>query len=45
MEKNPEEITVCLLECIAMPNGDIVCAGKTIGRVKDIGKYLIVKTK
>lgn len=43
MEKAPEEITVCNLEVVAMPNGEVICAGKTVGWVKDIGKYLSKK--
>lgn len=43
MQTNPTEITPCTLDCIVMPNGEIICAGKTIGRVKDIGKYLVIK--
>lgn len=33
-------IEVCKLEVVVMPNGEIICAGKTMGWVKDIGKYL-----
>lgn len=43
MDKNPKEITPCTLDCIVMPNGEIICAGETIGWVKDIGKYLVIK--
>lgn len=45
MEKAPEEITVCNLEVVAMPNGEVICAGKTVGWVKDIGKYLSPKVR
>lgn len=40
MEKVPEEITVCVLQCLLMPQGEIICCGKTIGWFKDFGKYL-----
>ncbi len=42
MEKNPEEITVCNLNVVVMPNGEIICKGKTVGWVKDLGEYLTV---
>ena len=31
MDKQPEKITVCSLECVLMPNGEIISMGKTIG--------------
>jgi len=43
MKKPPKNITVCRLQVVVMPNGEIICDGKTIGWVKDIGKYLIVE--
>lgn len=43
MKKLPEEITVCLLEVIVMPNGEIISLGKTIGWFEDYKKFLIVK--
>lgn len=43
MDKNPEQITPALLDCVVMPNGEIICAGKTIGWVKDIGEFIKVK--
>lgn len=45
MEKAPEEITVCSLEVIVMPNGEVLCIGKTLGYIRELGKYLTVKTK
>lgn len=36
----PGEITVCRLECVVMPNGEVICAGKTVGWVTTHGKYL-----
>ncbi len=45
MEKQPKEITVCKLECVLMPQGEIICAGKTIGWFKDLKKYLEIADK
>ena len=38
--KKPAEITVCHLEVVVMPNGEIICAGKTVGWFDKLGKYL-----
>ena len=43
MKKLPDEITVCELECILLPNGDVIFAGKELGRFNDFKKYLTVK--
>lgn len=40
MEKLPEEITVCKLQCILMPQGEIICGGKTVGWFKDLKPYM-----
>ncbi len=40
MKETPEVVTLCNLQVVAMPNGEIICAGKTVGWFKDIGKYL-----
>ena len=40
MEKQPKEITVCKLECVLMPQGEIISNGKTIGWFKDLKQYL-----
>lgn len=40
MKKAPEEMTICHLEVLVMPNGEILCNGKTLGWVKDLGEYL-----
>jgi len=46
MLNNPETITLCSLQVVVMPNGEIICAGKTIGFVKNIGEFLtIIKSK
>ena len=38
-----EEITLCNLEVVAMPSGEILCSGERVGWVKDLGKYLTKK--
>jgi len=38
--KAPDTITVMRLEVVVMPNGEIICAGKTVGWVNTHGKYL-----
>ena len=40
MTENPEQISIAKLEVVVMPNGEIICFGKTIGYVNEIGKYL-----
>lgn len=40
MTKPPDDITVCDLEVIVMPNGEVICNGKTLGWVTSLGKYL-----
>ena len=37
--KAPENITLGTLNCVAMPNGELICGGKTIGWFKDLGQY------
>lgn len=45
MKKIPENITLCNLEVIIMPNGDIICKGKIIGQFKNFKEYLTEKKK
>jgi len=40
MKKQPKETTICNLECVLMPNGEIISLGKTIGWFKEFKKYL-----
>lgn len=43
MEKVPEEITLAKLDVLVMPNGEILCAGKTLAWVRsdpEIAKQL-----
>lgn len=44
----PKEITVCQLEVVVMPNGEVLCAGKSLGWVEGpngLGKYITRPTK
>ncbi len=38
--KQPDEITVCWLNVVVMPTGEVICRGKTVGWFKDLGKFL-----
>jgi len=40
MTKAPKEITVAQLEVVVMPNGEVICRGKAVGWVSELGKYL-----
>lgn len=40
MNTAPKEMTICNLEVLVMPQGEILCRGKTVGWLKDLGKYL-----
>ena len=40
MKEQLKEITLCNLECVLMPQGEIICLGKTIGWFKDFGDML-----
>lgn len=35
--ETPTEITVCLLEVVVMPNGEVICNGRTLGWVEATG--------
>lgn len=38
--KAPDEITIADLECAVMPNGEVICLGRTLGWVGDFGGCL-----
>ncbi len=40
MMEHPKEITLCNLEVVVMPNGEIICLGKSIGWFDKYAKYL-----
>lgn len=40
IKKQPDAMIICNLECILMPNGEIISSGRTIARFKDVAKYL-----
>lgn len=40
IEKIPEDITVGYLQVVIMPNGEVICEGKSLGFFKKLGKYL-----
>jgi len=39
----PKEITLCNLECILMPNGEVLCNGRTVGWFGELAAYLMPK--
>lgn len=43
--KQPKDLTICNLEVLVMPNGEILCQGDTIGWFKNYKKYLSIKPK
>lgn len=43
IKDQPNEIKICTLDVILMPQGEIICMGKTIGWFKDMKKHLNVK--
>lgn len=43
MEEQPKEITLCTLECLVMPQGELICKGKSLGWFKDFKEYLTKK--
>jgi len=43
MEKAPKEITLCNLEVVVMPNGEVIFLGKSMGWIGEMGKYLTPK--
>jgi len=45
MIEQPTEISVCNLECVLMPNGEIISMGNTIGWFKDYKEHLEIKVR
>lgn len=40
MKKQPNEITLCTLDVVVMPNGEIICLGETLGMFEKFKKFL-----
>jgi hypothetical protein len=36
----PDNLTICHLEVLLMPNGEVLCGGKTLGQFKFFQNYL-----
>ncbi|HQR42035.1 MAG TPA: hypothetical protein PLX97_05110 [Gemmatales bacterium] len=36
----PKEITLAQLEVVVMPNGEVLCLGKTVGWFDELHEYL-----
>lgn len=45
MKDQPKEMTICNLEVLVMPQGEVICNGKTVGWFRDLGTFLSVKKK
>ena len=43
IKNKPDKIIVCNLEVVLMPNGEVICLGKTVGWLDKLGKYLTKK--
>ena len=43
MDKQPDKITLCNLEVVLMPNGEVICLGKTVGWFASLRDYLTPK--
>ena len=43
IEKQPEEITICFLEVLVMPNGEVICKVKSLGWFDEFKKFLYNK--
>ena len=43
LNKQPEGLTLCNLEVVLMPNGEVIHQGQTLGRFDDLKKYLTIK--
>lgn len=43
MNELPKGLVVSTLDVVIMPNGEILCLGKTIGWFEDLKEYLNIK--
>lgn len=42
MKEQPDKITLCTIDVVLMPNGEVICNGETVGWFKDLKKRLTV---
>lgn len=42
MEQQPEQIALCTLKVVLMPNGEVIYNGKTIGWFRELKKDLTI---
>lgn len=40
MDKQPDSICICELQVVLMPQGEIICKGKTVGWFRELKDYL-----
>lgn len=40
--EQPDTIVIAKLEVIVMPNGEVICLGRTVGWFKDLKDYLTI---
>ena len=45
MKKQPESMVVCNLEVLLMPQGEIICRGKTLGWFNEFKEHLSIPKK
>jgi hypothetical protein len=43
INEQPEDITAAYVSVALMPNGEVICLGKTIGRYKDFEGYIFAE--
>ena len=43
MNQAPDVITLAHLECVVMPNGEVICHGRTLGWIAELGRFLTQK--
>lgn len=44
-QDRPDAPLVCNLEVVVMPNGEVLCLGKTVGWIKTLGRFLTPKVR
>lgn len=43
IEKLPKDVKLCTLEVVLMPNGEVICLGKSLGWFDKLKDYLTIK--